>query len=117
MQEPARPASPFDPVYYGTRDLDVYPTPLAPLRLDYPKHLEHTPVAGRVRATLLVSESGAVDHVAVLSAEPAGHFEEHARAALASTGFHPGRKGGRAVRSRLTVSVEYDPAARAGVSR
>jgi outer membrane biosynthesis protein TonB len=65
----------------------------------------------------MVGESGAVDRVAVVAAEPAGHFEEHTRAALTSARFHPGRRAGRVVRSQITVSVEYDPAARAAASR
>jgi TonB family protein len=109
--------APLDPVYYPARELDVYPTPLVPLRFEYPPHLAHAPIAGNVLATLMVGESGAVDRVAVLTAEPAGYFEEHTRATLASARFNPGYKAGRAVRSQITVSVEYDPAARAAVSR
>ena len=117
-REQARLApAPLDPVYYPARELDVYPTPLVPLRFEYPPHLAHAPIAGNVRATLMVGESGVVDRVAVLTAEPAGYFEEHTRAMLASARFHPGYKAGRAVRSQITVSVEYSPAARAAVSR
>lgn len=109
--------APLDPVYYPARELDVYPTPLVPLRFEYPPHLAHAPIAGNVLATLMVGESGAVDRVAVLTAEPAGYFEEHTRTTLASARFHPGYKAGRAVRSLITVSVEYSPAAGAAVSR
>ena len=117
QEQPQLAPAPFDSVYYAARELDVYPTPLAPLRFEYPAHLVHAPVAGNVLVTLMVGESGTVDRVAVLAAEPKGYFEEHTRAALASARFHPGRKAGRAVRSQVTVSVEYDPVARAAVSR
>ena len=109
--------APLDPVYYPARELDVYPTPLVPLRFEYPPHLARAPIAGNVLATLMVGESGTVDRVAVLTAEPAGYFEEHTRAMLASARFHPGYKAGRAVRSLITVSVEYSPETRASVSR
>ena len=109
--------APLDPVYYSARELDVYPTPLEPLRFEYPAHLARTPLAGNVRVKVMVSESGAVDSVAVVAAEPAGWFEEHTRAALMSARFYPGRRAGRTVRSQITVNVDYDPAARAAVSR
>jgi TonB family protein len=109
QEQPHLAPAPLDPVYYPARELDVYPTPLAPLRFEYPAHLAHAPIAGSVRVTVMVGESGAVDRVAVLTAEPKGHFEEHTRAALTSARFHPGRRAGRVVRSQITVSVEYDP--------
>jgi TonB family protein len=117
QEQPHLTPAPLDPVYYSARELDVYPTPLAPLRFEYPAHLAHAPIAGNVLVTVMVGESGAVDGVALVTAEPAGYFEEHTRAALTSARFHPGRKAGRVVRSRITVSVEYDPAARAAAAR
>jgi TonB family protein len=113
---PLAPAS-LDPIYYAARELDVYPTPLAPLRFEYPPHLAHALITGNVLVTLMVGESGAVDRVAVLTAEPAGYFEDHTRTTLTSARFSPGRRAGRAVRSQITVSVEYNPATRAAVSR
>ena len=109
--------APLDPVYYSARELDVYPTPLEPLRFEYPAHLARTPIAGNVLVKVMVGESGAVDSVAVVAAEPAGFFEEHTRAALTSARFYPGRRAGRTVRSQITMKVEYDPAARAAASR
>lgn len=109
--------APLDPVYYSARELDVYPTPLEPLRFEYPAQLARTPIAGNVLVKVMVGESGAVDGVAVVAAEPAGVFEEHTRAALTSARFYPGRRAGRTVRSQITLSVEYDPAARAAGSR
>jgi TonB family protein len=110
------PAAP-ERIYYPARELDAYPKPLAPLRFEYPVQLAHAPIAGNVLVTLMVGESGAVDRVAVVAAEPTGYFEEHTRAAFASARFHPGRRAGRAVGSQITVRVEYDPALRAGLSR
>ena len=94
----------------------MYPTLLEPLRFDYPAHLVRTPIAGNVLVKVMVGESGTVDGVAVVAAEPAGVFEEHTRAALTSARFYPGRRAGHTVRSQITVSVEYDPAARAAAS-
>jgi TonB family protein len=110
------PAAP-ERIYYPARELDAYPTPLAPLRFEYPARLARAPIAGNVLVTLMVGESGAVDRVAVVAAEPAGYFEEHTRAAFTSARFHPGRRAGRVVGSQITVRVEYDPALGAGLSR
>ena len=109
--------APSEQIYYPARELDVYPAPVAPLRFEYPPQLAHAPIAGNVLVTLMVGESGDVDRVAVVAGEPAGHFEEHTRAAFTSARFHPGRRAGRAVRSQITVRVEYDPATGAAVSR
>jgi protein TonB len=85
------------------------------LRFSYPEHMMSAGVAGNVMLDIKLDVTGAVDQVAVVAAEPPGHFEEHARATLASARFIPGRREGRAVRSRVTVQVSYDPAVRQGV--
>jgi protein TonB len=117
QEHPSLGPAPLDPVYYPARELDVYPTPLEPLRFEYPAYLARTPIAGNVLVKVMVGESGTVDSVAVVAAEPAGVFEEHTRAALTSARFYPGQRAGRTVRSQITVSVEYDPAAHAAASR
>jgi outer membrane biosynthesis protein TonB len=43
----------------------------------------------------------------LVEAEPAGYFEEEVRRAFASARFTPAFKGGRAVRSRVLVHVNY----------
>jgi protein TonB len=106
-----------DPVYYSARELDDYPAPAHPLRFGYPAHMTNAGVAGKVVLDVKLDETGVVDQVAVVAAEPPGHFEEHARATLASARFTPGRRDGRAVRSRVTVRVNYDPAVGEGVLR
>jgi len=109
--------APVDTVYFSVRELDDYPAPAHPLRFGYPPHLINAGVAGNVVLDVRLDETGSVDQVAVVAAEPPGHFDEHARASLASARFTPGRREGRAVRSRVTVRVKYDPAAREGVLR
>jgi protein TonB len=109
--------APVDPVYYSARELDVYPLPLAPLTAAYPSHLLNAQVAGNVLVSVLVNEAGTVDRVTVVAGEPPGYFEEHAHATLASARFIPGRRDGKAVRSRVTVRVDFNPAAPASAIR
>ena len=93
-----------DPTYYGARDLDVYPRPVAPLELD--RIAEGIAAAGRVAVTLQIDEQGTVSNVAFTGPAP-DELKEGLRAALAATRFLPARKDGHAVRSRLNLSVDF----------
>lgn len=86
--------------YYPARDLDDYPRPLAPLRVDRPAHAS----AGEVRLELLIDERGVVRDVVFAGPARPGAEEEELRAALAATPFAPARKDGRPVRSRILLS-------------
>ena len=101
----ALPVAP-DPTYYSARDLDVYPRPSVPFDLDRIAR----GVVGRFRLTLLIDEAGIVKEIAVVDSEPAGRLLEESRSALAATRFFPGQKDGRAVKSRVLLSVNLDPA-------
>ena len=105
----ALPQAP-DPTYYSARDLDVYPRPAAPLDLDRFARGVTGGIAGRFRLALLIDEEGVVKEIAIIEAEPPGRLQEDLRAALAATLFLPGRKGGRAVKSRVQLSVSFDSA-------
>lgn len=87
--------------YYPARDLDDYPRPLVPLRIDRPAHAG----AGEVRLEILIDERGVVrDVVFAGPAQPKG-AEEELRATLAATPFMPARKDGRPVRSRILLGL------------
>jgi protein TonB len=102
----ALPQAP-DPTYYSARDLDDYPRPAAPLDLDRFSRGVTGGLAGRFRLALLIDEDGVVKEITVIEAEPPGRLQEDLRAALAATLFLPGRKDGRAVRSRVLLSVNF----------
>jgi len=98
-------ALPFvpDPHYYPARDLDSYPWPLAPLELDrLPEH-----PGGQVRLEMLIDEKGVVQEVVFVQPARPGPAEEGLRAALAATHFMPGRRDGRAVKSRVTLRLDF----------
>jgi protein TonB len=96
-----------DLTYYAARQLDVYPTLSSPLDLRYTAKAAAAGIAGRALVLLLIDDTGAVDEVALVDAEPGGYFEEEVRRAFASARFTPALKGGRAVRSRVLVHVNY----------
>lgn len=106
-----------DPTYYPARELDVYPALRMPLRFENPERAGRDRIGGKVLVALLLDETGAVDDVSVVTAEPPGYFEDAARAVLAAARFSPARKDGRAVKSRVLISVEYDPGTAAGTLR
>ncbi|MGH8702092.1 MAG: hypothetical protein ACREVR_13095 [Burkholderiales bacterium] len=92
-----------DPNYYPARDLDNYPRPLAPLRLDRPAGER----AGEARFELLIDERGVVQDVIVVGPAVPGRAEEKLLATLAATHFVPARKDGRAVKSRVILRVGF----------
>ncbi len=97
-----------DPTVYAARDLDTYPRPLVPLnasRLEDPA----SGVAVSVRLELIIDEHGLVNHVALAGPGPAGALEAELRAMLAAARFIPASKDGRAVKSRVLLSVSLSP--------
>jgi hypothetical protein len=94
------------PEYYSTLDLDFYPRPAAPLEFGVSAR---GTAATSFRFQLLIDESGAVNSISAVEGEPP-QLGEALRATLAAVRFLPGRKNGRAVKSRVTLSVDLDPA-------
>jgi protein TonB len=99
-----------DPVHYEARDLDTYPQLRDPLKPVYPAPARTSGIAGAVTLMVLVDETGRVTEASVVDARPEGYFDDSARNAIVQASFLPASKGGRAVRSRILVSISYDPA-------
>lgn len=95
--EPAVALTPNDPTYYTARSLDVYPKALTAL------HLGLQASDGRVRATVLIDESGTVNDVRAIEAA-AVEIEQAVRDVLLRTRFTPAAKDGRAVKAQLLLS-------------
>jgi len=100
----ALPPAP-DPDYYTARDLDRYPRPLAPSQINRTAG----DGAGEVRLEILIDERGIVQEMTFAGPAAPARVEEALRAALATTRFLPAQKDGRAVRSRIVLSVAFDP--------
>ena len=90
-----------DPTYYAARDLDVFPRAITVLDLGV-----HAGTAGKVRATLLIDESGTVNEVRAIDAS-AAEIESAARDLLLRARFTPARKEGRIVKAQVRVSLAY----------
>ena len=96
-----------DSTYYGVRQLDVFPTLASALELRYPARAAAGDVKGRIALLVLIDAQGAVDEVSVVDAQPAGYFEEDALRVFRAAQFKPALKGGRAVKSRIVIEVNY----------
>ena len=98
---------PAAPQYRAAGTLDPGPKPLSDINPDYPGRAGQQ--QGVVVLRLLINEQGAVDNVAVVRATPVGYFEESALEAFGKALFSPGKFLGVAVKSQITVEVEFMP--------
>ena len=96
-----------DPTYYPAKQLDVYPQPLAPIRLEYPESAANARVDGSLTVLVLIDEFGVVNDVSVIDAKPEGYFEEAAMAVFRAARFSPAQKQGHPVKSRVMLQVKY----------
>ena len=96
-----------DPTYYPAKQLDVYPQPLTPIKLNYPDTAAAQRIDGRLLLLLLIDEFGVVNEVSVVEAQPEGHFEEAALSVFRATRFFPAQKQGHPVKSRVLLQVNY----------
>jgi TonB family protein len=103
-----RPAGlPPAPAYMAGGKLDPGPRPLHDIEPVYPD--EGNLRQGLVVLRLLINELGEVDNAAVVRAIPQGVFETPAIAAFSAARFSPGKLLGVAVKSQITIEVEFMP--------
>jgi hypothetical protein len=96
------------PRYLSVEELDERPQIRSHVEPAFP--LDANAPAGRVVLRLLIGEAGAVDKAVVVQADPPGPFEVAAVEAFAPARFSPGRKGGVAVKSALTLELKFGEA-------
>lgn len=95
------------PWYYAARYLHRSPTPLRPIRPEYPPLFSD--VAGHVVLLLFLNEQGSVDTYRIESAEPARIFDEAVLRAFVKERYAPGLITGYPVKSQLLVEVSFEP--------
>ena len=98
-----------DATYYAARFLDEYPKPLGPISPRFPEQATISRISGgTVTLLLLIDEDGVLRDISVVEAQPESIFDEAALAAFRDMRFSPARKNGRAVRSRVLVTVGFE---------
>jgi TonB family protein len=95
------------PGYLLGAQLDARPFPLYDIEPAFPPEADLQ--EGVVTLRILIGATGNVDNVAVVSASPPGLFERSALAAFESAKFSPGMTLGVAVKSQMTVEVNFTP--------
>lgn len=101
--------APLPPRYFKSNELDAGPAPIELAPLVYPEKEFINRIRGVVQIRIYLSDAGLVEKSEIVSASPAGRFEDAATEAIRATRFRPGVKDGRAVRSQKLVEVEFDP--------
>ncbi|MEC7947826.1 MAG: energy transducer TonB [Myxococcota bacterium] len=87
--------------------VDEAPRPVSRTPPRYPERARKKGISGRVELSLLISAAGAVQDARVLSASPAGVFEEAALAAVRGWRFRPAMYEGRPVSIRVTLPLSF----------
>ena len=95
------------PWYYSARYLHRRPTPLRPIRPEYPKEEENT--AGQVMVVLMINEQGTVDSYQLMESQPPGRFDEAVIEAFAHETYAPGLIANYPVKSQLLVEIRFEP--------
>lgn len=103
----AAPALPLQETYYRTGDLDVKPQIKVRVMPVYPETAVLQNLRGRVVIRVYINETGTVDDVEVVNANPPGIFDDSAITAFRAARFTPGMKGHKAVKSLMTLEVSY----------
>lgn len=104
----AEPAGPASSRYYPVRELDVRPGITKSIEPEYPAAAARRSLSGKVVIRLYIDEKGSVERVETLRADPPGVFERSAERAFRAATFTPGMKAGRAVKTQMTIEVNYD---------
>ncbi|MHB9116827.1 MAG: energy transducer TonB [Burkholderiales bacterium] len=96
------------PTYYPSKQLDIQPAALQPIKPIYPDEAAQRNIQGSVVLLLLIDESGTVREASVVEAKPEGYFEETALSAFRQARFRPAERKGRVVKSRVLIRVSFE---------
>ena len=98
---------------YGV-GLNRQPMLLNDITVEYP--VEAGAQEGKLLLRILISETGAMDGLAIIKADPPGVFEDAAVSAFTKAEFSPGRMLGVPVKSQFFVEVDFLPINRENTS-
>jgi len=96
------------PRYFTAAELDVRPAPRVQVMPDYAGDAAREGLKGKVLVRLYLDESGDVERLAIVRADPPGAFDDAVTKAFGTAHFTPGMKDGQAVRSQLLIEVNFN---------
>lgn len=89
---------------FNVGDLDQRPQPVAQIPPDFPYEMKRAGISGTVDVEYIVDSNGNVVQVQVIRSSQR-EFEEPVTRALLKWRFRPGKKGGRAVNTRVQQTI------------
>lgn len=93
---------------FNAEDLDQPPRELTRTEPSYPFRASERGIEGAVQVKFLVGADGGVSRIEILSAEPAGVFEDAVLRAVPSWRYEPGQLDGRAVPSWVATTITFE---------
>lgn len=96
----------FEDMVFEIADLDEQPKPLVQSAPVYPAKLKRTGIQGRVTIIFIVDEKGNTANPRVVDS-PHPDFSSSAIAAVSSWKFEPGKKDGKAVKTRVRIPLAF----------
>lgn len=106
---PASPGPTLPDRYFTSREVDAAAAVREQPQLVYPEDPHTWRLPGTVRLRVFIEADGSVSRAEVVSAQPAGHFEQAALAAGRALRYEPASIGGQPVRSQKLIDVVFDP--------
>lgn len=88
-------------------DRPAEPVSIEPLI--YPEDEWLRKIAGKIVLEIYIDETGVIDDVVIIESFPQGAFEQAVLDALLRSKFLPAYQGGRPVRSKKKLAIEFDP--------
>ncbi|QXD23182.1 energy transducer TonB [Opitutia bacterium ISCC 51] len=96
----------LDDMVFEIADLDEKPEPLYRIAPKYPFNLKRSGIQGRVFLLFVVNEDGIVENARVTES-PHPEFSKAALDAIKIWKFHPGKKGGKPVKTRIRIPLAF----------
>ncbi len=104
---PVKAAVTPDRGFYRVGELDSRPLGMARIQPPYPFLARRRGIEGRVKIRFFINESGAVEGLKIIRAEPPGYFEKTVRQTVPRWRFKPGMIGGRAVKTLVETTIVF----------
>lgn len=95
------------PAFFGSPDPSFFLSRWVYTYLRYPQYAVENGIRGRVQVSFVIDEKGKVRDVKVVKGVHPSLDDEAVRVIEASPDWKPGKLGGKPVRSRLTLNVEF----------
>lgn len=95
--------------YFLSAEVDQKAEPIAVAPLIYPEDAYLRRIPGSVTLRVYLNETGAIDGVDILAADPPGMFDQAALDAVLATRFRPALLLARPVKNVKTIEIRFDP--------